>query len=171
MTNNTEALGLIELVQAHAKATSVAEIARRSGGRMTPGRIYSMLNRGEVKQFPNADTIEGLAAGMGVPVAEVVLAAARSLGIPAHTLTSDRPDDLILFGAARLSDESQALIRQTAEVAMHWEGIGATTSDPDAAADALSEEALTQDTLRLAAHEDPDLTVRERLDAETDDPA
>lgn len=161
MTNIKHTDGLIEMIEAQKPGLKPADIARRSGGRITAQRLYSMLSRGRLKAFPDKDTIEGLAAGMGVRVAEVVLAAARSLDIDAKGSDLGGEDDLVIYGGAKLSPESQALIRQTAQVARMWEAGETSPADTEEAGPAVN----WQSEVDLAAHEQREPTESERRDA------
>jgi hypothetical protein len=137
MTKTPRPDGLIQMIESRKPAVTPADIAKRSGGRITAQRLYSMLSRGELKTFPNRDTIEGLAAGMGVPVAEVVLAAARDLGIEASASDLSGEDDLVIYGGKRLSKDLQAFVMQAADLAREWE---ATPSDAAPADDRLPDD-------------------------------
>lgn len=56
-----------------------AALSRDCGGRPTGNAIWKIL-QGELRGFPDADTIQGLAKGLKVPARKMLHAYARSLG-------------------------------------------------------------------------------------------
>lgn len=79
-------------------------LSRDCGGRPTGNALWK-ITQGELRGFPDVDTIQGLARGLKVPAREVLHAYARSLGLDIGT--ADEPDYLPLPGAQKLPAEAQ----------------------------------------------------------------
>jgi len=62
---------------------SYERLASDCGGDPKPKRIQQLATS-ELLRFPEPGTIRGLSRGLLVPISDVVLACARSLGLPAH---------------------------------------------------------------------------------------
>jgi hypothetical protein len=131
-----------------------------------------MLSRGELKAFPTKETIEGLAAGMGVPISEVVLAAARDRGIDVQTSGTHGDNDLVIHDGKLLSPELRAFVMQAAHLAKEWES---SPTEADAAADPEPAEGSVvehddQSSMDLAAYKQGGMTDSERRDASLPSP-
>src|SRR5207342_1046026 len=81
---------------------------RDGAGVPTSGR-WHQLATGPIKNFPDPETIYGIARALRVTVTEVVMAAARSLGIEV------REDSHGSLSTAGLSDEQIQVVRMVIE--------------------------------------------------------
>jgi transcriptional regulator with XRE-family HTH domain len=75
-----------------------AELERRSGVKKQTISNYLNDPRGYMDQTPHRKTLENLARGLGVPLSDVLVAAARAIGVPKR----DLPESL---DPSTLSDE------------------------------------------------------------------
>lgn len=106
---------------------SYEQLAALSDGRLSRARIQQIATR-EMKAFPDAATLAGLAQALDVPVQEVVLATARSLGLEVRGGASG--DALLVPGGKKLSTPAQdALLTMARELSK----AGATDGERDAA--------------------------------------
>lgn len=113
MTTENTQLNLAQLILTKKGDRSYAKLARDCGGSPTDRRLNSMVVR-PISQFPDIDTMRGLAIGLRVDVSEVVLAAARSLGLQ---IAETSPGALIVPGAGHLPDSAQeALMAMATEL-------------------------------------------------------
>ncbi|WP_394161666.1 hypothetical protein [Galactobacter valiniphilus] len=158
MTNQTpqgtpEDDGLIQFIEANRGDKRDADLIRLADGKL--GRTYfTVLRKQGISAFPGATVIEGLAQALDVKVSEVVLAAARSLGLPAYSTTSR---DLVLYGAGELPIDSQRLLIETATNLLGWqERVDQLTPTP------ASEPDWTQADFDQAADEQRELTRDQR---------
>ena len=113
MTIGNTPPNLAQLILAKKGDRSYAKLARDCGGAPTDRRLNSLVLR-PMNQFPDIDTMRGLAIGLRVDVSEVVLAAARSLGLQ---IAESNPGSLIVPGAGHLPGSAQeTLISMAAEL-------------------------------------------------------
>lgn len=109
-----------QLITASGKTN--AELARLGNG--APGPMqWARMRDGQLSGFPTPDTIRTLARVLNVPVREVVLACARSCGLPvggASTL------DLVVADGKLLPTSTQEAILTIARD-MTIQNVGATT--------------------------------------------
>ena len=128
---------------------SYERLSKACGGTPTAKRLHQYEN-GELKNFPDPETLRSLARGTGFSVTEIVFAAGRSLGLP---VTDDDPDVLRIYGISEAPEKVVSLIRDLGrEVAQL--AIDAKATDTPA----VSDEAPTKDMLDLAAHKgDPQI--------------
>lgn len=111
---NVENPTLQALVADRKGDRSYEQLAALSGGRLSRARIQQIATR-EMKAFPDAATLAGLAQALDVPVQEVVLATARSLGLEVRGGTSG--DALLVPGGKNLSTPAQdALLTMAREL-------------------------------------------------------
>lgn len=111
---NVENPTLQALVADRKGGRSYEQLAALSGGRLSRARIQQIATR-EMKAFPDAATLAGLARALDVPVQEVVLATARSLGLEVRGGTSG--DALLVPGGKNLSAPAQdALLTMAREL-------------------------------------------------------
>lgn len=101
---NVENPSLQALVADRKGDRSYEQLAALSDGRLSRARIQQIATR-EMKAFPDAATLAGLAQALDVPVQEVVLATARSLGLEVRGGSSG--DALLVPGGRRLSTPAQ----------------------------------------------------------------
>lgn len=114
MTTENSQPTLAELILTKKGQRTYAKLSADCGGAPTDSRLNSLVLR-SVKTFPDSDTIRGLAIGLNVPVADVILASARSLGL---VVGVTEPGTLSLPGAAHLPASAQAAIVEVARELM-----------------------------------------------------
>lgn len=105
MTETRHPQGIETLILNHKGDRSYDKMARDCGGIPTAKRLHQMVSR-PIRNFPDPDTIKGLARGLQVPASEVVAAIARTLGID----MGEEPTALVLPGAKTLPQSSQDLL-------------------------------------------------------------
>ncbi|MGO2361181.1 MAG: hypothetical protein ACTH6N_08615 [Brachybacterium tyrofermentans] len=142
---NVENPKLQALVADRKGDRSYEQLAALSGGRLSRARIQQIATR-DMKAFPDAATLAGLAQALDVPVQEVVLASARSLGlevrggasgdallVPGGRLLSTPAQDALLTMARELSKAGARDDQREAEVvAGDAQPDGITTAVPEA---------------------------------------
>lgn len=84
MTRTETSPTLATLVLDHKGDRSYERLSRDCGGEPTGKRLQQIATN-PIKTFPDAETIQGVAQGLGVSVTDVVLASARSLGLQVRT--------------------------------------------------------------------------------------
>ena len=80
MTNTWTDGGLESLILNHKGDRSFDDLSRACGGSPTGKRLHQIVSR-PMKNFPDPETIKNIARGLNLPATEILLAAARSLGI------------------------------------------------------------------------------------------
>lgn len=80
------------------KSLSYAELAKACEGKPTAARLQQYVT-GVLKNFPDPESILGLAKGTGNSPKEIVLASARSLGL---NIESDPEDQIFINGISTL---------------------------------------------------------------------
>lgn len=122
MTTDNNQPTLPELILTKKGDRTFARLSRDCGGNPTDRRLNGMVHN-PMKAFPDAETMERLAIGLRVNVLDVLLASARSLGLP--VLASD-PGSLILAGAGHLpSSAKESLAEMARELLKMQQSIGA----------------------------------------------
>ena len=100
-----------------ARGWSFEAMSRACGGVPTGKRLFQLINS-PLKNFPDPDTIRGLQKATGASTTEIVMAAARSLGLD---VAETDPDALHVPGISLASDAGRnALLtigRELAEAA------------------------------------------------------
>ncbi|MFC9768932.1 hypothetical protein, partial [Rhodococcus jostii] len=81
------------------------------GGTPSSGRLHQMATR-TLKNFPDPDSIRGMANGLGVTVTDIVMASARSLGLSVYT--GNDPSALSIGGAGDLPDSAKETLTTVA---------------------------------------------------------
>lgn len=76
---------------AHGVPLTNGDIARRSNGRLTRGRVQQLAT-GRVKAMPSPDVIRGLSMGLGVPESVVTERALQSAGYVVPGFAASVPD-------------------------------------------------------------------------------
>ena len=130
--------GIQRMVLDNKGDRSLERLSKDCGGRPTAAGLQKMTTN-ELKAFPDVETIRGLSRGLNVPVRDVVLACARSVGLE---VGQDADDVLPLIGAKRLPLESQQLL---ASISRAWLDFMEPSESDDS-------DDPTQDMLDLAAH-------------------
>jgi len=104
MNTSTAALTLAELIRKHQDNTgeSYSIIAHRAG--LSKAKI-GQLASSEQAHMPRADTIEKLAAGLGLPLRVIQQAAMASAGIAPEGYDSEQRVDLLAALLRELSPE------------------------------------------------------------------
>lgn len=91
-------------------------IEKLSGGAPTSRSLQKLVTKGFTR-MPDPETFQGLSRALNVSQRDLVLAAARTLGI---YIEAENPADLTLIGAGRLPNESQELLRSTSRELQRW---------------------------------------------------
>lgn len=157
MTKTSPEGGLRELILNRKGTRSFDDLSKACGGSPTGKRLHQLVSR-PMKNFPDPDTIKGLARGLNVSQTEVLLAAARSLGL---RVTEADDTVLVLQEAGTLPQDRQELLmsisraliegNEAQQRAAHQEelddvdaeqgsyGLAARQGDPNIAPDQLPE--------------------------------
>lgn len=93
---------------------SFERLSKDCGGYPTANRLQQIAT-GQLNEFPNPDTIKGIARGTGLTVTEVVLASARSLGLPVRDADLSA---LVIAGAGDLPAGAKETIYSVARQMM-----------------------------------------------------
>ncbi|WP_432794458.1 hypothetical protein [Rhodococcus ruber] len=108
MSNEPTLAGLI----ADRKGTrSYDRLSDDCGGTPSSGRLHQMATK-PLKNFPDPESIRGMAQGLGVTVTDIVMASARSLELPVYT--GNDPSALSIGGAGDLDDSSKEALATVA---------------------------------------------------------
>ena len=91
-------------------------IEKLAGGAPTSRSLQKLVTKGFTR-MPDPETFQGLSRALNVSQRDLVLAAARTLGI---YIEAENPADLTLIGAGRLPNESQELLRSTSRELQRW---------------------------------------------------
>lgn len=121
---------------------SYERLSKACGGTPSAKRLHQLEN-GELKNFPDPDTIRSLAQGTGFSVTEIILAAGRSLGLQ---VTDDDPDALRIFGISEAPERVVSLLRDLGRA------VAQMATEAKSTPDRSTPEDLTQDMHDLAAH-------------------
>lgn len=105
-----------QLVLTHKKDDSYETISKRAGGVPKARALQSIVKDGFTR-WPSAETFAGLSRALNVSQRELVLAAARTLGIDVE---DENPNDLLLIGAKRLPYESQQMLVEMSVELQNW---------------------------------------------------
>lgn len=81
------------------------------GGTPSSGRLHQMATK-PLKNFPDPESIRGMARGLGVTVTDIVMASARSLELPVYT--GNDPSALSIGGAGALDDSAKEALAAVA---------------------------------------------------------
>lgn len=121
-SNLRQSGGIQNLILDRKGDRSNEALSRDCGGRPTGNAIWKIL-QGELRGFPDVDTIQGLARGLKVPAREVLHAYARSLGLDIGT--AEEPDYLPLPGAQKLPAEAQETLMTMSQTLLNAYSAGA----------------------------------------------
>lgn len=116
MTSNKQAPDFQTLVLQHKGDRSYETIAKLAGGLPKAKALQAIVQKGFTR-MPNPETFEGLSRALNVRKRDLVLAAARTLGID---VGDDDQSDLILVGAKRLPLASQDLLVAMSREMQDW---------------------------------------------------
>lgn len=105
-----------QLVLTHKQDDSYETISKRAGGVPKARALQSIVKDGFTR-WPTAETFAGLSRALNVSQRELVLAAARTLGIDVE---DENPNDLLLIGAKRLPYESQQMLVDMSVELQNW---------------------------------------------------
>jgi hypothetical protein len=107
--NEGGGLTLAQLILNRKGSRSFDILSEDCGGTPAGRRIQQFTwDKREMKAFPDPDTIVGLAKGLAVTPEDVLLAAARSLGIPVREANME---SLTIAGAGTLSPSAQEALQ------------------------------------------------------------
>jgi sirohydrochlorin ferrochelatase len=104
--NQEQQFDLAALLRARKGDRSYERLSRDCGGFPTANRLQQIATK-QLNEFPNPDTIRGLAMGLGTTVTEVTLASARSLGLNVRAADADA---MVIAGAGKLPPDAQEAI-------------------------------------------------------------
>lgn len=104
-------MDLANLIATYKGTRSYEQVARDCGEGVTGARIHQLATR-SLRTFPEPATMARLARGLSVPVREVLLAAARSLGM--NLPTGYDTDSMTLAGVANLPTAAREAIANVA---------------------------------------------------------
>ncbi|QTJ65019.1 hypothetical protein HYG77_04990 [Rhodococcus sp. ZPP] len=107
----SDELNLAALIADRKGTRSYDRLAEDCGGTPSSGRLHQMATR-PLKNFPDPDSIRGMANGLGVTVTDIVMAAARSLDLPVYT--GNDPSALSIGGAGTLPDSAKETLTTVA---------------------------------------------------------
>lgn len=102
---------LAALIADRKGTRSYEKISQDCGGLPTAKRVHQLATKPQ-KNFPDPDTIRGLARGLGVTITDVVMAAARTVNLPVYT--GNDPSALSIGGAGDLDDEAKEALSKVA---------------------------------------------------------
>lgn len=105
-----------QLVLTLKKDDSYETISKRAGGVPKARALQSIVKDGFTR-WPTAETFAGLSRALNISQRELVLAAARTLGID---IEPENPNDLLLIGAGRLPEESKKMLKDTSAELQNW---------------------------------------------------
>ncbi|WP_313812398.1 hypothetical protein [Glutamicibacter sp.] len=89
------------------KPLSYDSLAKACGGKPSAGRLQQIVS-GKLKNFPDPESIQGLMSGTGRTAEEIVLASARSLGLP----VGDNPSDSVFVpGLSALPESALEVVK------------------------------------------------------------
>lgn len=114
--DNNKAENFQQLVLRLKADKSYDAIEKLSGGAPTSRSLQKLVTKGFTR-MPDPETFQGLSRALNVSQRDLVLAAARTLGI---YIEAENPADLTLIGAGRLPNESQELLRSTSRELQRW---------------------------------------------------
>lgn len=116
---------LQELVLRLKGDRSYDALEKAAGGIPTSRALQKLVNNGFTR-MPNPETFRGLSRALNVSQRELVLAAARTLGID---IEAENPNDLLLIGEGRLPQKSQDLLTSTSRELQRWMDKAAQQAD------------------------------------------
>lgn len=102
---------LAALIADRKGTRSYDRLSEDCGGTPSSGRLHQMATR-TLKNFPDPDSIRGMANGLGVTVTDIVMASARSLGLSVYT--GNDPSALSIGGAGELPDSAKETLTTVA---------------------------------------------------------
>lgn len=98
---------LADLITDRKGTRSYADLERDSGGSVTRGRFQQLATVRTQSQFPTPAILRGVVAATNLPTRDVVLAAARSVGL---TVPPEDPTTLVIAGAGSLPDAQKDML-------------------------------------------------------------
>lgn len=102
---------LAEVIADRKGERSYDRLAADCGGAPSAGRLHQMATK-PLKNFPDPDSIRGMASGLGVTVTEIVMASARSLDL--NVYTGNDPNAVTIGGAGTLPTSSREVLATVA---------------------------------------------------------
>lgn len=116
MNNKPQGPDFQTLVLNLKRDRSYEAIAKLAGGQPKAKALQQLVQKGFTR-LPDVATFDGLSRAFNVSKRELVLAAARTLGID---VGDDDQNDLVLIGAKRLPQESQDLLVSMSREMQAW---------------------------------------------------
>jgi hypothetical protein len=98
---------LADLINDRKGTRSFSDLAKDSGGLLTRGRFQQLATVRRQNQFPTPETLRGVVLATNLPMREVVLAAARSVGL---SVPPEDPTLLTIAGAGALPSDQKELL-------------------------------------------------------------
>lgn len=125
--NKSSGPNFSELVLNLKGSKSYDMIEKASGGEVSAKRLQKLVNN-SFTRLPEPGLFKALSLAFNVSQRELVLAAARTLGIDVQ---DENPDDLLLVGAGKLPQENQDLLKTTSRELQRWmEKIASSENEP-----------------------------------------
>lgn len=116
MNSSTQGPDFQTLVQTLKGDRSYEAISKLAGGKPNAKSLQKLIQHGFTR-FPDQETFEGLSIALNVRKRDLVLAAARTIGID---VSDDDQRDLVLIGAKRLPQDSQDLLTAMSREMQAW---------------------------------------------------
>jgi hypothetical protein len=98
---------LADLINDRKGTRSYADLERDTGGTITRGRFQQLATVRKQSKFPDPSTLRGIVMATNLPMREVVLAAARSVGL---SVPPEDPTILMIAGAGALPDDQKEIL-------------------------------------------------------------
>ncbi|MEU8592105.1 helix-turn-helix transcriptional regulator [Streptomyces sp. NPDC048664] len=103
------------------KGWSYNDLARRGG--ISRSTVHHLATSPHLAQIPQHTTLEGLARGLGIPLAPLTRAAAQAAGIPLHPETTPHttdPDmDILIAAVHQLAPTDRRHVTALVESLLH----------------------------------------------------
>lgn len=113
---------LADLINLRKGKRSYADLSRDAGGYPTRNRFQQLATVPDQSRFPDPETLRGVARTLAAPMSEVVLAAARTVGLPVPPAD---PNILVIAGVGDLPQEARDLILDMArDMIRTWGAVG-----------------------------------------------
>ena len=148
MENNTEdgpvANSLASLINRRRGARTYVELSKDCGGKPTHKALQQMVTR-QLKNFPDPDTIRGLARGLNVLESDVVDVCAREVGL---RVGIELEDGLVLAHARSLPASAQDVLASMSRELLKLHGLAEAAAEPKKA---TKTKPAAKDDYRLAA--------------------
>lgn len=125
-----------------SRGLTYAELERACGNKPTAARLQQMATSDTLREFPDPDSVRGLARGLRKTELSIVLAAAESLGLDVRT--QSKLTDLLPPESDALTDVQIAAVQQVVWSMLHPHGVAGS-------AESMRERELVAEISRLQA--------------------